>query len=115
MFKEVADVAHQNGQFCPSNVQRVSARFLNIWNISPAVDEHSAVFCGDVVYLQEMLFSLSLDCLVNVNCITQSLHGGAHADAPAFTAASKQQLVWSTCSLATDRPVLPIARTAARG
>lgn len=115
MFKDVADIQHPNGQFCPSNVQRVSARFLNIWDISPAVDEHSVVCSGDAVYLQEMLFSLSLDCPVNVNCTMLSPHGGAHADAPAFTTAAKQRLVWSTCSLASDRPVSPIAWTAARG
>jgi arylformamidase len=55
---------------------------LKIWDISPAVDEHAAVFPGDTVYSQELLFSIAPDCPVNVNRITLSPHTGAHADAP---------------------------------
>lgn len=53
-----------------------------IWDISPAVDEHAAVFPGDTVYSQRLHFALSPDCPVNVNSITLSPHTGAHADAP---------------------------------
>ena len=57
-------------------------RPLKIWDISPAVDEHSEVFPGDTAYSQQLHFSLSPDCTVNVNRITLSPHTGAHADAP---------------------------------
>ncbi len=53
-----------------------------IWDISPPVDEHAAVFPGDTAYSQRLHFSLSPDCPVNVNSITLSPHTGAHADAP---------------------------------
>ena len=53
-----------------------------IWDISPPVDEHAAVFPGDTVYSQRLHFSLTPDCPVNVNSITLSPHTGAHADAP---------------------------------
>ena len=55
---------------------------LKIWDISPPVDEHAAVFPGDTAYSQQLHFSLSPDCPVNVNSITLSPHTGAHADAP---------------------------------
>jgi arylformamidase len=55
---------------------------LRIWDISPPVDEHSAVFPGDTVYSQRLHFSLTPDCPVNVHSITLSPHTGAHADAP---------------------------------
>ena len=55
---------------------------LKIWDISPPVDEQSAVFPGDTTYSQKLHFSLSPDCPVNVNSITLSPHTGAHADAP---------------------------------
>ena len=58
------------------------ARPLRIWDISPAVDERSEVFPGDTAYSQQLHFSLSPDCPVNVNRITLSPHTGAHADAP---------------------------------
>ena len=57
-------------------------RPLKIWDISPALDEHSEVFPGDTAYSQQLHFSLSPDCPVNVNRITLSPHTGAHADAP---------------------------------
>ena len=57
-------------------------RLLKIWDISPALDEHSEVFPGDTAYSQQLHFSLSPDCPVNVNRITLSPHTGAHADAP---------------------------------
>jgi arylformamidase len=57
-------------------------RPLKIWDISPAVDEHAAVFPGDTAYSQRLHFSLTPDCPVNVNSITMSPHTGAHADAP---------------------------------
>ncbi|MDP2818814.1 MAG: arylformamidase [Polaromonas sp.] len=53
-----------------------------IWDISPAVDEHAAVFPGDAAYSQKLHFALSPDCPVNVNTLTLSPHTGAHADAP---------------------------------
>jgi arylformamidase len=57
-------------------------RILRIWDISPALDEQAEVFPGDTVYSQQLHFSLSPDCPVNVNRITLSPHTGAHADAP---------------------------------
>ena len=58
-----------------------------IWDISPVVDQHAAVFPGDTTYSQQLHFSLSPDCPVNVNAITLSPHTGAHADAPMHYAA----------------------------
>ena len=55
---------------------------LKIWDISPPVDEQSAVFPGDTAYSQKLHFTLSPGCPVNVNSITLSPHTGAHADAP---------------------------------
>jgi arylformamidase len=55
---------------------------LKIWDISPPVDEQSAVFPGDTAFSQKLHFSLSPGCPVNVNSITLSPHTGAHADAP---------------------------------
>ena len=63
-----------------SNTQPAGA--LKVWDISPAVDEHAAVFPGDTVYSQRLHFSLSPDCPVNVHSITLSPHTGVHADAP---------------------------------
>lgn len=59
-----------------------AARTLRIWDISPPLDERSEVFPGDTAYSQELHFSLSPGCPVNVNRITLSPHTGAHADAP---------------------------------
>jgi arylformamidase len=53
-----------------------------LWDISPPVDENAAVFPGDTAYSQQLHFSLTPDCPVNVNAITLSPHTGAHADAP---------------------------------
>jgi arylformamidase len=58
-----------------------------IWDISPPVDEHAAVFPGDTAYSQRLHFALGPDCPVNVNAITLSPHTGAHADAPLHYAA----------------------------
>lgn len=55
---------------------------LKIWDISPAVDEHAAVFPGDAAYSQKLHFALAPGCPVNVNTLTLSPHTGAHADAP---------------------------------
>ena len=55
---------------------------LKIWDISPPVDEHAAVFPGDTAYSQRLHFARTPDCPVNVNSITFSPHTGAHADAP---------------------------------
>ena len=63
-----------------SNTQPAGA--LKVWDISPPVDEHAAVFPGDTVYSQRLHFSLSPDCPVNVHSITLSPHTGVHADAP---------------------------------
>ena len=57
-------------------------RNRKIWDISPPVDEHAAVFPGDTTYTQQLHFSLTSNCPVNVNSITLSPHTGAHADAP---------------------------------
>lgn len=57
-------------------------RPLQLWDISPAVDEQSAVFPGDTAYAQQLHFSLAPGCPVNVHRITLSPHTGAHADAP---------------------------------
>ncbi len=54
----------------------------SIWDISPAIDESSAVFPGDTAYSQRLHFALGPGCPVNVNSITLSPHTGAHADAP---------------------------------
>ena len=53
-----------------------------IWDISPAVDAHSAVFPGDTAFQQLARFKLGDNCPVNVASITLSPHTGAHADAP---------------------------------
>jgi len=53
-----------------------------IWDISPPVDEHAAVFPGDAAYSQQLHFALAPGCPVNVNTLTFSPHTGAHADAP---------------------------------
>jgi len=53
-----------------------------LWDISPPVDENAAVFPGDTAYSQQLHFTLTPDCPVNVNSITLSPHTGAHADAP---------------------------------
>ena len=58
-----------------------------IWDISPPVDAQAAVFPGDTAYSQQLHFTLSADCPVNVNAITMSPHTGAHADAPIHYAA----------------------------
>jgi arylformamidase len=58
-----------------------------IWDISPPVDEHAAVFPGDTAYSQRLHFSLGPNSPVNVNAITLSPHTGAHADAPLHYAA----------------------------
>jgi arylformamidase len=55
---------------------------VKIWDISPPVDGQAAVFPGDTAYSQQLHFSLSPNCPVNVNSITMSPHTGAHADAP---------------------------------
>ena len=63
---------------------------LKIWDISPPVDEHAAVFPGDTAYSQRLHFSLAPNCPVNVNSITLSPHTGAHADAPMHYASGGQ-------------------------
>ena len=63
-----------------------------IWDISPSIDEQSAVFPGDTTYSQRLHFSLSPRCPVNVNAITLSPHTGAHADAPLHYSASGQAI-----------------------
>ena len=65
------------------------AGLLKIWDISPPVDEQSAVFPGDTAYSQQLHFSLSPDCPVNVHSITLSPHTGVHADAPMHYAADE--------------------------
>jgi arylformamidase len=63
-----------------------------IWDISPSVDEMSPVFPGDTVYSQQLHFSLSPQCPVNVNALTFSPHTGAHADAPLHYSTSGQPI-----------------------
>ena len=67
----------------------MNARPLKLWDISPAVDEHAAVFPGDTPYSQELHFSITPSCPVNVNRITLSPHTGAHADAPMHYASGR--------------------------
>jgi arylformamidase len=61
-----------------------------IWDISPPVDEQSAVFPGDAAYSQTLHFALSPNCPVNVHTLTLSPHTGAHADAPLHYAAGER-------------------------
>ena len=58
-----------------------------IWDISPDIDTHSAVFPGDTTYAQRAHFTIGPGCPVNVHAITLSPHTGAHADAPLHYAA----------------------------
>lgn len=58
-----------------------------IWDISPAIDTHAAVFPGDTAYVQRPHFTIGPGCPVNVHAITLSPHTGAHADAPLHYAA----------------------------
>ncbi|MEO8024804.1 arylformamidase [Polaromonas sp.] len=66
----------------PPRTAHGAARPLKLWDISPAVDEHAAVFPGDAAYSQKLHFALAPGCPVNVNTLTFSPHTGAHADAP---------------------------------
>lgn len=66
----------------PSRTANGAVRPLKLWDISPAVDEHAAVFPGDAAYSQKLHFALAPGCPVNVNTLTFSPHTGAHADAP---------------------------------
>ena len=52
---------------------------LKIWDISPPVDEHAAVFPGDTAYSQAVHFSLTPNCSVNIHSITLSPHTWTHA------------------------------------
>ena len=61
-----------------------------IWDISPAVDDNSAVFPGDTRYSQHLHFTYGTQCPVNVQAITLSPHTGAHADAPLHYSAQGQ-------------------------
>jgi arylformamidase len=61
-----------------------------IWDISPPIDEHAAVFPGDTAYSQKLHFALGPNCPVNVHSITLSPHVGAHADAPLHYAAGER-------------------------
>ena len=54
--------------------RRTAANPLRIWDISPAVDQRAEVFPDDAPYSQQLHFSLSPDCSVNVNRITLSPH-----------------------------------------
>ena len=60
---------------------RLASKPLKIRDISPAVEEQAAVFPGDTGCSQQLNFSLSADCPVNVNSITLSPHTSAHAHA----------------------------------
>jgi arylformamidase len=71
----------------PATLQNMEKK---IWDISPPVDEQSAVFPGDAAYAQTLHFALSPDCPVNVHTITLSPHTGAHADAPLHYAAGER-------------------------
>ena len=53
-----------------------------LWDISPPVHEHAAVFPGDTPYRQRWQATIGGDCPVNVSAIELSPHVGAHADAP---------------------------------
>ena len=71
----MAFTTNPNDQSGPEPARRIR-------DISPAVNEQSEVFPGDTRYSQQLHFSLSPECPVNVNSITLSPHTGAHADAP---------------------------------
>jgi arylformamidase len=62
---------------------------MTIWDISPPIDEQSAVFGGDTPYTQRLHFPLGPGCPVNVHAITLSPHTGAHGDAPLHYAATE--------------------------
>jgi arylformamidase len=55
---------------------------LQIWDISPPVDDRAPVFPGDTPYSQRWAAEIGPGCPVNVSAITLSPHVGAHADAP---------------------------------
>jgi len=58
------------------------SKTLQIWDISPPVDERAPVFPGDTPYSQRWAAEIGPNCPVNVSAITLSPHVGAHADAP---------------------------------
>jgi arylformamidase len=71
-----------HGVFDGDNFKNMTAAKPRLWDISPAVDRHAAVFPGDAPYTQKLHFALTPDCPVNVNTLSFSPHTGAHADAP---------------------------------
>jgi len=57
-----------------------------IWDISPLVDEHTAVWPGDTPFEPTQNLSLEAGDPVNLSDVRLSCHTGAHADAPSHTA-----------------------------
>lgn len=53
-----------------------------IWDISPAIGQHTPTWPGDTPVSEERVWRIGPDCPVNVGRITLSPHTGAHADAP---------------------------------
>lgn len=53
-----------------------------IWDISCPIHRATAVYPGDMPYLQSWTSQISVDCPVNVGSVTLSTHLGTHADAP---------------------------------
>lgn len=63
-----------------------------IWDISPPVSEHSAVFPGDVPFSRKWTCQLNQGHSVNLSCVTFSPHVGAHADAPSHYHSTGQSI-----------------------
>ena len=76
-FSAVLPLNH--GYQCPALCPRPNPE--NLGHLACA-DERAEVFPGDTAYSQQLHFSLSPGCPVNVSRITLSPHTGAHADAP---------------------------------
>jgi arylformamidase len=53
-----------------------------IYDISPLVDEHSAVWPGDVGFRREWQCRISQGANIDLSALTSTVHVGAHADAP---------------------------------
>ncbi|MFT4082747.1 MAG: arylformamidase [Nocardioides sp.] len=67
---------------CAASPDRSTRAGRRLWDISPAVDEGSPVFPGDVGFTSTPTFRIGPGCGVNVAALRLSPHTGAHADAP---------------------------------
>ena len=82
-----------------------------IWDISPLVDEHTAVWPGDVPFQATTNLSLAAGDAVDLSDIRLSCHTGAHADAPSHYLAGEDTIdqlpleaYLGRCSLIDVRP-----------